>query len=604
MHGQSSNSSSGSSSSSSGSNNTNNFKVLQPRGIINERMTLVKWEEVSNASSYSLEVKKGNTVFYTENNMSRPSAIIKRHLLATPEDYVINVTANMPNGTKIKSESQKFNYFAGGKYEDFFLEDGSPRIKPKILLPVQIGALDNHANFKWTPVKDAASYIYRVVEYKTTYTNTWDSKPRSNTTYLETQHLGRRKNKYVIIIALDENKREMSGSLQYPLYQKDAQSHSQNGQSSQNSSSVSNSNASGSSSSANSSSSSSGSSSSGASSSGASNSGTSNSNSSAASNSNSGSGNSNNNASTIATITSPARSVTSNNVTFRWRVVTGARTYLLWVDNLTTGEKRKIYLPNLTSTQHTQTLSNGRYRMWVRPNNSSRWESPYEFTVASTSSSNAQTIASSSSGSTNSNTSSMATITSPASRVTSNNVTFRWTPVTNASQYELWVDNITTGVKKIIHKTNLRTTQHTQSLSNGNYKMWVRANNSRWTRAYSFTVASTNSNSYQSTARTSSSNSRNSNSNASTKAIITSPASNRLTDNAVTFEWTPVHNALEYELLVENLTTRVYAFINLKGLKDTKYTQYINNGRYRMWVRSNNSSWSNSFTFTVANGRF
>jgi len=84
----------------------------------------------------------------------------------------------------------------------------------------------------------------------------------------------------------------------------------------------------------------------------------------------------------------------------------------------------------------------------------------------------------------------------PAGTVDDSTPTFNWTASKGAVGYELWVDNETNRLSRVIHDASLATNAYTPStaLSAGDYRAWVRAIHSDgtpgiWSAAVSFTVA-------------------------------------------------------------------------------------------------------------------
>lgn len=160
-------------------------------------------------------------------------------------------------------------------------------------------------------------------------------------------------------------------------------------------------------------------------------------------------------------------------------------TFHLWVNNLTTGESRVIQERELTATSYTPDfdLPQGRYGAWVQVKSAigalSSWSRRVDFDV--------DIIAPGTS-----------TVSSPVpddgeSTVNTDKPTFGWAAADGAATYQLWVNNVTLGVSRIVHETALTETSFTPevSLPQGTYKTWVRAVNAAgevgdWSLPYSF----------------------------------------------------------------------------------------------------------------------
>ncbi|MFZ9090337.1 MAG: choice-of-anchor Q domain-containing protein, partial [Planctomycetaceae bacterium] len=121
---------------------------------------------------------------------------------------------------------------------------------------------------------------------------------------------------------------------------------------------------------------------------------------------------------------------------FVWDAVDGAIEYELWVNNVTTGERKQIYefVPHvpgaeqITWTSPTE-LNTSDYRWWVRAIGSdgfkTAWSAPPDFHVP------------------------VPIIVNPRGAISTNVPRFTWQGVTEYVSYDLWVDNLTTGEKQV-----------------------------------------------------------------------------------------------------------------------------------------------------------
>src|SRR5262249_19038997 len=86
------------------------------------------------------------------------------------------------------------------------------------------------------------------------------------------------------------------------------------------------------------------------------------------------------------------------------------------------------------------------------------------------------------------------TINGPAATITTTTPTFTWTASTDATQYDVWANNVTTKQGQVVRVT-VATTFYTPTtpIPRGQYNLWVRAGNSSggfgpWSAVYSFLI--------------------------------------------------------------------------------------------------------------------
>lgn len=159
-------------------------------------------------------------------------------------------------------------------------------------------------------------------------------------------------------------------------------------------------------------------------------------------------------------------------------------TYHLWVNNLSTGESRVIQETELTETTYTgDAMAPGQYAAWVRATSplgdQSSWSQRVTFSVEVDLPDNSEIIG--------------PVPSSGDSKVRTDKPTFRWEAAANAATYELWVNNTTLNLTRIVHEKGLTGTtyQSESSLPQGQYKAWVRPVNAAgtvgdWSLAYGF----------------------------------------------------------------------------------------------------------------------
>jgi predicted phage tail protein len=275
-------------------------------------------------------------------------------------------------------------------------------------------------------------------------------------------------------------------------------------------------------------------------------------------------------------LTGPATPITDNTPTFTWNPVLDAVRYDLWVNNVTTGANQVIRETNLSTPSFTPTtaLPSGSYRFWVQAWNgagdSSAWSAARDFVIQPPAVPGA---------------------TAPTGSTSDTTPTFTWTASVDATRYDLWVSNLTTGQSEAIREPNLTTTSYTPTipLPSGNYRFWVQALNSLgesrgWSPSQTFTVES-----------------------ASAPAIPmpTGPAT-PTTDNTPTFAWTASPGATRYDLWVANLTTGQAQVIRETSLSTNAFTPTtpLPSGNYRFWVQAfdaggSSRGWSAHRDFTI-----
>ena len=269
----------------------------------------------------------------------------------------------------------------------------------------------------------------------------------------------------------------------------------------------------------------------------------------------------------------------------------GANQYQLWVSQLNGTDPNGTPLTSPvvvyntvvagTSFQVPTRLGDGDFRVWVRPldddGEAGLWSVQYNFTK---------------------NIGQGPNLISPIGGAVTTDRTpvFEWQALEGATHYELWVNNATQSIARVIHNTNVphvegaATITYTDPsivLRNSVYHWWVRAfnedgENGGWSSRESFFIPS---------------------------PVITSPGNNTtITTTQPTFTWTGVEEYVRYELWVNNLTTGVSRVIyepNLPGdVLSFRSDLPLENGSFRAWIRAfdvanNASQWSNPITFTI-----
>ena len=277
---------------------------------------------------------------------------------------------------------------------------------------------------------------------------------------------------------------------------------------------------------------------------------------------------------TPATITSPAPTTIIAGSTFptiTWSAIPDAVKYEVWVNNLTTGQNLVINRTgtaalSTTSYVSTENLPSGTYRIWVRGLNSSGeaglWSLPTTHTVLAP-----------------------PVITQPLGGGTFDTTpTFRWTAVTGASNYDVYVADAKTKVVVLRNKF-VTTTSYTatKDIAVGEYQLWVRAQSgnsfSAWSAPSTFSIG--------------------------LPPKITS-AKTVGTPAKPQFTWTTITGTERYELWVTNAVTNVRVIYET-NLTNTTFTSAttLPVGTYRVWVRAVSTmgeitAWSTAVDLVIA----
>jgi hypothetical protein len=275
------------------------------------------------------------------------------------------------------------------------------------------------------------------------------------------------------------------------------------------------------------------------------------------------------------TITSPGIVTMDSTPTISWTNM-GAPRYELWV-NKVGGQAKIIHQTALTTTSYTPTtaLPNGDYDVWVRPlaadGEAGLWSLAYRFRMD-------YRIG--------------PVPISPVGISTDTTPTFTWQAMDSVSQYDLWVDNLSTGARQYI-RVNVNpgtganvTYTHPNALPAGNYRWWVQGistsgSRGAWSPATDFTVP--------------------------VPAIVNPRGA--ITTNLPLFTWNGVAEYVRYDLWVDNLTTGTKQVLRVQDVSTRFYqtTLPFENGTFRAWIRAfdaagNVSQWSGNADFTIAEG--
>ena len=262
--------------------------------------------------------------------------------------------------------------------------------------------------------------------------------------------------------------------------------------------------------------------------------------------------------------------------TFAWTDM-GAARYELWV-NQVGGPVKIIYQSALTTNTYTPItpIPNGTYQAWVRAlasdGEAGLWSPLLTFQMDYR----------------------VGPVTyAPIGVTTDLTPTFRWQAVDGALRYDLWVDNVTTGVKQVIrvqvdHVNGAKEITYTPSkdMVTSTYRWWVQAigaNGAKtaWSTARDFLVP--------------------------VPSIINPRGA--IGTNLPLFTWSGVAQYVKYDLWVDNLTTGAKQVLRVQDIVGYSYktTLPLENGTFRAWLRGtdkdgNISQWSNPADFTINTG--
>jgi len=252
-------------------------------------------------------------------------------------------------------------------------------------------------------------------------------------------------------------------------------------------------------------------------------------------------------------LSDPVGSSTNTAPTLGWLPVNALR-FTLQIDNLTTATDAVVFEPNLTGTSYTlpSGLEPGNYRATIQALGTTESQEIF-FQVESVSG--------------------QAQFTMSSQRSENTLPAFTWTHVDTATRYELWVDDITNGLTRVIHSSSLTDTvfQTTKPLGPGRYRAWVRAFNGtsvigNWSQSIDYVVR-----------------------DSSAVPTIWGPV--HATENAApTFAWSFGNGATHYELELQDGTSSVVQTQQFIGTNSLTLMDALEPGTYVSTVRAYNGT--------------
>ena len=281
-------------------------------------------------------------------------------------------------------------------------------------------------------------------------------------------------------------------------------------------------------------------------------------------------------------VTAPAAVIVDPNPTVQWIAVPNATRYEVLLQNLSTGSEQRYQVPSTSTTFKIQkpvadSLGLGRYRVLVRAydqlERAGYWSIARDFRVVT-----APTLIGPST------TSSLVSGTFPE---------IVWTPVLDASGYELTVHNLTTGKMNVISQKNIPTTSYraVEVLGTGTFRATVRAflsvasqgqapviDYGNFSASLDFTVLAAPS--------------------------VLTPVTGGTFDRSPILSWSRITGAATYDVIVRNAQTQVIVFRD-QSVPSTsiRIPQDLQNANYEVLVRAQSgrfySNWSASRFFAV-----
>ena len=270
-------------------------------------------------------------------------------------------------------------------------------------------------------------------------------------------------------------------------------------------------------------------------------------------------------------ITGPTGRLNDSTPTIEWEAAPGAVNYQLWINDDSRDIEQVVRVNTISSTSYTLpgNLGLGTYSAWVRGESAngefSAWSQRTTFTVATA-----------------------PTVLSPTGSSFDRVPTIDWTDVPGATNYQVWVNNFTTGTRQIIDETGVTASQLASpiDLPDGEYNVWVRAFNDAgefgfWSQKLVFHVGG--------------------------RPVVEAIGDDEgvTSDATPTISWPRIGMANRYELQIndQDTGTRILLVDDITTNSFT-VTSPLPEGNYRVWVRAISvagevSPWSVPVDFTV-----
>lgn len=267
-------------------------------------------------------------------------------------------------------------------------------------------------------------------------------------------------------------------------------------------------------------------------------------------------------------LTGPSLVVNVGRPKVSWKPLPGAQRYEVWLNSLVPGQTGRVYHnTNVMADDVTlpTTLPNGEYRVWARafaPDGlSTKWSAERTFTSAA-----------------------RPVVTAPIGATASMRPTIEWTAPADATSFDVYVSNLSTGQNAVVRQTTTSTSLTPGvDLGIGTYRVWIdgyRADGSRtgWSAPVTFQIR--------------------------TRPILTGPPL-LVSTSTPEITWEPLLGAVRYEVWVDAPqagVSRIYHNTSVVGLSET--VSSLPDGLYRVAVRGFaadglSSFWSRTRDFTI-----
>lgn len=247
-----------------------------------------------------------------------------------------------------------------------------------------------------------------------------------------------------------------------------------------------------------------------------------------------------------------------------WDAIPGATRYKIQIANLSAGVDTLVLQDNLPEPKFTlsEDLGVGRFRIWVQAFDQFEipgfWSAPRDIFISTAPVLTGET--------------SVGTLALPEFPELS------WTAVADATSYNLWVNNLTTGTNQVILEQGLSTTtfRSAEEMPSGTYRYWAQAVNAQgergnWSLASTFTVLAT--------------------------PDVIQPNDGNSFNRTPLFDWTPVPGASYYDLYVADAQTREIVLRDRRVTESSyRATSDFDFGEYVVWTQAHGngfrSRWS------------
>ncbi|MCA9010383.1 MAG: FG-GAP repeat protein [Planctomycetaceae bacterium] len=259
---------------------------------------------------------------------------------------------------------------------------------------------------------------------------------------------------------------------------------------------------------------------------------------------------------------------TSQRPLISWPAVAGASLYEVWINDLSRNASAVIRTstPELSYVPTTE-LGIGRFRVWVRAFAGSEivsdWSQGRDFSVVTS-----------------------VGLTSLNPVQLTHRPTLTWSSLPGADHYDIWINNLSSGVAQIVRSSNISLTYFTipKDLPIGSYRAWARgiARDSApgaWSSAVNFNI---------------------------TPGPEFTHGANTTFNQSPVLQWTSLPGATTYDLWIDDRSTGLSQSVRNDRLTSTTFaaSEPMRIGNYRAWIRgvgegNFKSNWSSAIDFRI-----